>query len=376
MSLFPTVNEEGEVVDGKAFRAPGSCRGVMRHKCQQHYQRLEAGCLARCPYGLFSFKHENGGISTGIVIQGRMTKRAKRYVKGERIQWFRELDLVDLLGLDPSAIDQLPLPSDLTFWEEEERARVLQGNAEGESSAVVPMSQPELKELVHIRDMVHDLKLLNARIFDAVDLLKRSDLEDDPMKWVGNVEAAGEIMDARMRIYDFLVGNQDLAAGDLRKISVHGAFLKSHRIIASFAHGEAVHLHHNGQCFAEMLGHNTFAIVPFLVFENAIKYSPENERIEAVFQEQDSYVDVVVKNIGPSVQEVELERILKRGGRGSVVQSMRKKFGGQGIGLYIVKEICDLHGIKVSISSDQCRYKIDHKPYSQFVIQFRIPKCA
>ncbi len=373
MKIFPFIDEIGQVQHGDIIRAPHACLGTMRKKCQAHYAAIKCGELVRCPYGLYSYLYENGGISTAIMIRGKNTKELRKYIRGDRVQCNELQNVKKHLGSDDVTVIDQPIAPIVRV------APLL----ETPVSIDRPMAQPTInrqnpnneKSVLYMRDLLHDLRLINGRMFDAIDILtKEVGLPELVAKRIGNLEASTEIMRARMQVYDVLSEEREIRSDDLYDIGIHGAFLKAHRVNAMFAYQEGVKLKHQGECRGKLRAHNTFAIVPFLIFDNAIKYTPDHNSILATFDESPNHVVVTVQNIGPTLSAGECVSVLKRGERGASVKAAKKRFEGQGIGLYVVEKICKMHGIDIKIESDQCRFKSDGIPYSLFTITLSIPR--
>lgn len=93
------------------------------------------------------------------------------------------------------------------------------------------------------------------------------------------------------------------------------------------------------------------------VLDNAIKYSPEQGRIQVLVDEQEDCTDISIVDKGPGIPEEEIEKVLERFYR---LESNRSS-PGNGLGLSLVDAIAKLHhgqlyladgqpGLKVTIS--------------------------
>ncbi|MCB0407655.1 MAG: CHASE2 domain-containing protein, partial [Bdellovibrionales bacterium] len=82
--------------------------------------------------------------------------------------------------------------------------------------------------------------------------------------------------------------------------------------------------------------------------ENAVKYTPENGRIEIRSQEVDDEVIFWVKDTGNGIDEGEQQKVFQKFFRGKDHELQTK---GSGIGLYLVKYFIELHGGKVFLES-------------------------
>ncbi|MDP9928769.1 two-component system OmpR family sensor kinase [Variovorax paradoxus] len=82
------------------------------------------------------------------------------------------------------------------------------------------------------------------------------------------------------------------------------------------------------------------------LIDNAVKYTPEEGRVDVGIATLDSGVELSVDDSGPGLPEEERERVLDRFYRSGEPQAP-----GSGLGLAIVKSIADLHGATVTLAA-------------------------
>jgi two-component system sensor histidine kinase CiaH len=87
------------------------------------------------------------------------------------------------------------------------------------------------------------------------------------------------------------------------------------------------------------------------LIENALKYSPTNSIIEINAQSQNNHVVVLVKDSGAGISNLEKENVFKKFYRIGNEETRSAK--GTGLGLFITKNLCDLHNIQISISDNK-----------------------
>jgi len=97
------------------------------------------------------------------------------------------------------------------------------------------------------------------------------------------------------------------------------------------------------------------------LIENAIKYSLTDSIIEIDIQLQNNKPVVLVKDLGAGISDSEKENVFKKFYRVGNEETRSAK--GTGLGLFITKNLCDLHNIQIGIS--------DNKPAGTiFTLQF------
>jgi signal transduction histidine kinase len=111
-----------------------------------------------------------------------------------------------------------------------------------------------------------------------------------------------------------------------------------------------------------------FELVPFVLLENAIKYSPSGSPIMVTFTERlNDHLTVEFTSIGPQVNAEEIPNLTARGFRGQ--SALLSCIAGDGLGLYLVDFLCGLHDVQMDISSSaDVSRTINRVPYSYFKV--------
>ncbi|WYP26859.1 HAMP domain-containing sensor histidine kinase [Alkalihalobacillus sp. FSL W8-0930] len=87
------------------------------------------------------------------------------------------------------------------------------------------------------------------------------------------------------------------------------------------------------------------------IIENAIKYGADAPHIDIRLNQLNEKVEVEIRNYGEPIAQAELPFLFERFYR--VDQSRTKDTGGSGLGLAIAKNIVELHGGGIRVTSDQ-----------------------
>lgn len=85
------------------------------------------------------------------------------------------------------------------------------------------------------------------------------------------------------------------------------------------------------------------------LIENAINYSPDNTKVNITERSESDFVEILVKDQGIGIPEIDLERIFERFYRVDPARS--RETGGTGLGLSIVKHVAANHGGQVKVWS-------------------------
>ena len=83
------------------------------------------------------------------------------------------------------------------------------------------------------------------------------------------------------------------------------------------------------------------------IFENAIKYSPENSQIDIKTEKMDAYTKIMIRDYGIGIRTAEQEKIFKRFYRSKDVENME----GSGLGLYLCRLILENEKGSITVKS-------------------------
>lgn len=154
------------------------------------------------------------------------------------------------------------------------------------------------------------------------------------------------------------------------RIGIYKKFDKARYILGLRAREKKTKINFDGQSRLEFEALPAFELVPFVVLDNAIKYSPRDQSIDVSFTEAGQDLEVVVSSMGPVVEDSELESIFDNGTRGRHAQGM--PVGGEGRGLFLAKFLCDYHDISLKAKSDSANaINICGIPHATFKLVLR-----
>lgn len=328
---FPYVaNEEYPPRDGILQRVPRFCRRKSRTACIQHYERTaQTPGFHTCPYGFTSYTEERANprlIYTCLRVSGKHDKRALK----------ERLETDDVPILQPSTVMRAA-----TLWKPDESI-----------VAEVQQTREAVKRtLGFLNATVHEIRTLNARIRASAEEVSRR--IGKSAAWQGDAEIkfaattvyqSAALVSMRLNAFDFHVNPERIKQQAPEPIPIHRRFHKVRRILDS----EAVRILFSGECHNTVLGYAIFDMLPFLLLDNAMKLSPQGSRIEVSFDFNENTSQIVIRNTGPMISQEELPRLTEFGFRG---QGAADCSVGDGIGLALAKEICDLHEIRMTLEA-------------------------
>jgi signal transduction histidine kinase len=173
------------------------------------------------------------------------------------------------------------------------------------------------------------------------------------------------MISSRLAYTDIELNPRALESQTVVRSGIYKKFDKARRILAEEARERGISIVLKGESRNEIEALPVFELLPFVLLENGIKYSPPKQAINVVFEFIGGRQIVTVKSIGPAVTDAELPRLFEKGFRGSQTMSLP----GQGLGLFLAKRVCEFHDVEVRAEADRHNlYQIAGVNYSEFRI--------
>lgn len=94
--------------------------------------------------------------------------------------------------------------------------------------------------------------------------------------------------------------------------------------------------------------------VIYNLVDNAIKFTPDNGKIEFRFFKENNSSHITIRNYGLGISSEEMQHVFEKFYKNDKVRSQNRE--GVGIGLYIVKTVMDIHKGSVTVSSSEDEY--------------------
>ncbi len=143
--------------------------------------------------------------------------------------------------------------------------------------------------------------------------------------------------------------NNEQLALNKRKINLSDLLYKLHEEV--FSKDKArIQISSESNHFIEADEEVLFIIFSNLI-ENALKYSPVETHVDIVIKQMNSCTEIYIKDNGPGIPEAEKEKVFEKFYRLGNESTRNAK--GTGLGLYIVKNMCSLHGIEFRLRDNK-----------------------
>lgn len=162
----------------------------------------------------------------------------------------------------------------------------------------------------------------------------------------------------------------DLPVSDF---NMFGKFDKAKRVLNAFSRGKKVKVSMSYDSSSKSKSRTIKArsiidILPYLILDNAIKYSPGDSDVDIEYVEYDNSAIIKVESVGPFVNKEDIVNVFNKGYRSPNAKQNRST-PGKGLGLYFAKYICDINNIKLNVYSDKLNYQLSGIDMSKFRVE-------
>lgn len=179
------------------------------------------------------------------------------------------------------------------------------------------------------------------------------------------------MISARLAYMDIELNPSALENQTTVRAGIYKKFDKAKRILIEESRAKDVNIVLSGESHVEIEVLPIFELLPFVLLENGIKYSPVGQSVDVGFEFVLGRQFVTISSKGPDVDEGELQKLCDRRFRGSNVSSMP----GEGLGLFLVKRICDYHDIEMRLEVPRRNlYQLQGVNYCEFKVVLKFPK--
>ena len=343
----------GEISNGIDIIVPTFCKRNCENseKCKQYYKELEKEepGLYQCPYGFSSYVfaiEEDTHIFTCLRVAGAYSAKVLLPKIKNEGKHYREISLATLEQY-AEAYRQ--------YW-------------------LNQYKYDKYKKFVD--DIFHDVRKFNQQIKIKNDRLYQKSQSGrkfgEILELSKSIHVISWFLTLRLNNHDFLY-NEDMMKADVpsdyniyKIIDKVRICIQDRAVLKNIKFNMSAHRE-----FRNMKAYESIQLLPFLILDNAIKYSPNGETINIIFNEKQNQQHVRISSLGPIVSESELDKICNQGYRGKEAEKLTED--GMGIGLYTAKCICEINGIKMEVDSGkEIKKRIRDIDYSEFTVDFLI----
>ena len=201
---------------------------------------------------------------------------------------------------------------------------------------------------------VHEFRNVNKDLYNIAYSLERElnnsrNVQRSHLEAAKSVVELSEMMKSRSDIFD-VITNPSLAQIKDQDVHVYRAFDRARRSIIASSASRKLSLRMSGASDSRARAVQMFDVVPYILLQNAVKYSFDGEEVQINVIEDGGAIRATVSSWGPALSDDERSKVFAPGFRGKRAESFESQ--GSGMGLFVVKrliEFCD----SASVSLEQ-----------------------
>lgn len=229
-------------------------------------------------------------------------------------------------------------------------------------------------EALHVKEILdstlHEVRRFSAQLTKFAERLSRDTEGQTQLNQAAlSIFYTAGMISSRLAYTDIELNPRALESQTVIRSGIYKKFDKARRILAEEARDRGVTFQLNGESRIEIDTLPVFELLPFVLLENAVKYSPRSQVVTVGFEPIGGRQTVTITSVGPAVADAELPYLFEKGYRGAQAAGLP----GEGLGLFLAKQVCRLHDIQIRAEIGRRNlYQMGSISYSEFriVLQF------
>lgn len=224
-----------------------------------------------------------------------------------------------------------------------------------------------------IRQNIHEIRGINSSLYNTAYSLEHELGIEQPhqRKMATSVVRWSEILRGRIDFMEFIANPEAIDAKKV-EVPVYRIFDKIQRCFHVTANLKSINIKLQGSSSSATYGPPVFDVVPYLLLENAIKYSPSAADVVIVINETPNRIYCRVTSMGPRINDSELISIFSSAVRGE--NAIKSGASGSGLGLAVVDQIVrSVFGGTVELSQSSDKRVINGIPYPEVTFELVLP---
>lgn len=295
--------------------------------CKKFYNdaREKNDGILTCPYGFNCIKKCNN-IYNCILIKENYNNSKMKMKKDIKQQIFFEKDIFDLIKID----------------EENEK------------------NHDDFEQLFKsMNDFLHDVTKVNKMIETKSHSISKADLTKRDAAQLESIYHLSDFITKRIELYRFTSNPAIISTGRKRQRNAYQLWDIYRHIFNDIGRESNIvidmkiyNMSHEEENDKKTIfeANDSITVLPYLLIDNAVKYSENNSVIKVRFFQDNNILKKITISSRPSYVIVDDSKLFFERGYRSLNNT--SKSSGSGLGLNIVKQICDYNNIKIEIDID------------------------
>lgn len=157
------------------------------------------------------------------------------------------------------------------------------------------------------------------------------------------------LLEYQFKNIDYISNPESIKFGQLREIHIYKAIDKLNRILRTNVPNK---IELKGSSHKKLFVYESFINLPFILIDNALKYSLKDQSIEININDSlQDRVEIEIISYSPLINDEDKKHIFEKYYRGCNVKTLVPE--GQGIGLFLARIIADAHDINITLVDNQ-----------------------
>lgn len=235
----------------------------------------------------------------------------------------------------------------------------------------------ELNHKELLKQLLHEFRGINYVIKASSDILSKSisgeNLDKPAIEYHSQIITENAyLLSLWLDICDLELNPELFSQQEIRVTSIWGKFKKAALSFRRIMKSRNITLNISGESKALLDCFPVMDMLPYILLDNSVKYSPSHSAIEIKFSESSKKIDVEISSMGPVTDPSENEKLFDSGFRAD--SALKSDVQGYGRGLALAKNICDLHGATIAITRSSNVVEYNGLNYSEFCLSINIPR--
>lgn len=338
--LFPYYDyKEEKIKNGVLENSFLFCNRNFNSTCKKHYDSIKnKNGIFICPYGFSSLNHNSENYTSILVEKNHNKKLSKRNTNKKDSKVVHSLDVVDRIKKYFQSIDARVNAKQHIIRKFDKESSVFSTKKET------------------LDDTLHELRKLNNILKKQaytlkIDLEKSYNTNYNINLRSKNILSTTQLISARLNAYDFTLNPELIELSPKNNIAIYKKFDKAKQCLEVITNDLMININLKGTSNCKFECYNIIDLLPFILFENAIKYNYKDSEINCEFiNDNNSKLDkIIVSNKAIIPSETELSKLKDKHFRGQNSSNIN----GSGKGLYIAELICNFNSFFIEIEIEK-----------------------